>query len=351
MITIDGSIGEGGGQVLRSALTLAVMTGQAMQIDQIRAGRSKPGLRAQHLKAVRAAAKVSQAWVEGDEMGSTSLVFKPGEIRRGNYRFDIGTAGSTSLVLQTVFLPLSMSGGASTVTIQGGTHVPWSPCFHYLSLNWLPVLRQIGFQAEMEMSAAGFYPQGGGNIQAKIHPVSQIKPLTLTVRGQLKQISGISAVANLDRHIAERQRNRVVHRLGSRYPLNDLRIQKLPARFKGTFLLLLAEFEDTRACYCALGAKGKRAETVADETIDALEVFMETEAAVDQYLADQLLLPWAFASGPSTLHTCEVTQHLVTNAVVIRAFTPVRIEIDGLLGEPGIVRVIPSDKEPTIHTN
>jgi RNA 3'-terminal phosphate cyclase (ATP) len=238
-----------------------------------------------------------------------------------------------------------MAGGTSTVIIRGGTHVPWSPSFHYLSLNWLPVLQRIGFRIEIDMKTAGFYPRGGGEISAKINTVQKIEPITLTGRGQLKQISGISGVANLDRRIAERQRNRVVHRMGSRYPLNDLRIQKLSARSKGTFLLLLAEFEGSRTCYCALGAKGKRAELVADEAIDAMEAFLGTDAAIDQYLADQLLLPLAFANGISTLHTCEVTQHLATNAEVIRAFLPVGIKIDGRLGEPGIIKVIPTDGE------
>ncbi|MBC8496972.1 MAG: RNA 3'-terminal phosphate cyclase [Chloroflexi bacterium] len=341
MIEIDGSKGEGGGQVLRSALTLSVMTGQAMRIFNIRARRKKPGLRAQHLKAVQAAAAISSASVEGARMGSTGLVFQPNELTAGKFHFDIGTAGSTSLVLQTIFLPLTQAERASTVTITGGTHVSWSPCFHYLDLLWLPYLRQMGIEAELIMDQAGFYPQGGGRIRANIQPSKSLKALTLTERGNLRQIRGISATANLPGDIAKRQRQRVVSRLGSKYPLNDIRIVQFPARFKGTLMLLLAEFEHSRCCYFALGAPGKRAEVVADEVTDAVEEFMARDGAIDQYLADQLLLPLAFADGQSTLRTSKVTQHLLTNAEVIRAFLPVEIKIDGQPGEPGMIEVLP----------
>jgi len=341
MIEIDGSRGEGGGQVLRSSLTLSVMTGQPLRIFNIRARRKKPGLRAQHLKAVQAAASICSASVEGARMGATELVFQPNELTAGKFHFDIGTAGSTSLVLQTIFLPLTQAERASTVAITGGTHVSWSPCFHYLDLLWLPYLRQMGIEAELVMDQAGFYPQGGGRIRAKIQPSQELKPLILTERGKLRQIRGISATANLPGDIAKRQRQRVVSRLGSKYLLNDIRIVQFPARFKGTVMLLLAEFEYSQCCYFALGAPGKRAEVVADEAVDAIEEFMVRDGAIDQYLADQLLLPLAFADSPSVLRTSKVTQHLLTNAEVIRAFLPTEIKIDGQLGEPGMIEVLP----------
>ncbi|MBM3145728.1 MAG: RNA 3'-terminal phosphate cyclase [Chloroflexi bacterium] len=339
MIQIDGSTGEGGGQVLRSSLTLSVMTGQPLRIFEIRALRKKPGLQAQHLKAVQAAAAICSASVEGAEMGATELIFRPGELTSGKFHFDIGTAGSTSLVLQTIFLPLTRANGASTVTITGGTHVPWSPCFHYLDWLWLPYLRQLGLDAELTMEQAGFYPQGGGRIRAKIQPARSIQPLTLPERGRLRQIRGVSAVANLPEDIARRQRQRVVSRLGDKYPLNDIRIVQLPAPFKGTVMLLLAEFERSQCCYFALGAPGKRAETVADEVADAIEAFMAGDGAIDQYLADQLLLPLAFADGPSAFRTSKITKHLLTNAEIIQSFLPTEIIIEGQHGEPGKVLV------------
>ena len=193
------------------------------------------------------------------------------------------------------------------------------------------------------MDLAGFYPQGGGRIRARINPSQTLKPLLITKRGKLRQIRGISATANLPRDIAKRQRQRVVSRLGSKYPLNDIRTSQFPARFKGTVMLLLAEFEHSQCCYFALGAPGKRAEMVADEVVDEMEEFMASEGAIDQYLADQLLLPLSFADGPSSLHASKVTQHLLTNAEVIQAFLPVEIKIDGQLGESGKVQIIPRE--------
>lgn len=339
MIEIDGSIGEGGGQVLRSSLTLSLIFGEAFRIYNIRAGRKNPGLRPQHLKAVEASAWISGAQVDGAEIGSQELVFKPEKVKPGKYVIDIGTAGSTSLVLQTVFVPLSVSGSPSRVSITGGTHVPWSPCYHYLVLEWMPFMEQMGFEARLSLELAGFYPQGGGQLVVDIYPVKKIAPLTILSRGKLEQIRGISGVANLPLKIAERQRNRVLHRIGSKYPLNDLRIVDLPSRFKGTILLLLAEFEYSRACYFGLGAIGKPAENVADDAINAMSGFMGTNGVIDEYLADQLLVPLTFASGSSTYRVSKITKHLLTNADVIRHFSPVTISIEGEPGEPGTVNV------------
>ncbi len=339
MIEIDGSKGEGGGQVLRSALTLSLVTLQEFRITGIRSRRPKPGLQPQHLKAVEASAEISRATTRGAMLGSTELFFSPSTIQGGRYRFDIGTAGATTLVLQTIFLPLCLAERTSSITLIGGTHVPWSPCYHYLELHWLHFMKKIGCRAELFLDQAGFFPKGGGVMRSVIYPTDKLSPITLTERGKIKQIRGISAVANLDRSIAERQRNRVVHRLGHRYPLNDIRIVNLPSRFKGSILLLIAEFAKSQCCYFGLGELGKPSEKVADEAIDAFEEFMETDGVIDQYLADQLLLPLALAAGNSTFRTSKVTNHLVTNAAVIRYFLPVSIEIDAEVGKPGLVSI------------
>lgn len=346
-LTIDGSQGEGGGQVLRSALTLSVITGRAIHITNIRSGRTKPGLRPQHLKSVDAAAAVSKAQVDGAALNATALAFSPKAIRSGRYKMDIGTAGSTSLVLQTIFLPLSLASSASSVIITGGTHVPWSPCYHYLEYHWLPYLQQMGFQAKLSLDQAGFYPPGGGRISATIRPALDIEPLNITRRGSLLRITGISAVANLKKSIADRQKRQAMRRLqslpwGNRSPEIRIKTITLPSPVKGTFLLLLGEFERGRCCYYGLGELGKPAERVADEAVDALLAFMETDGAVDQYLADQLLLPLCLAKGESQIRTSQVTQHLLTNAAILRAFLPARIEIQGNLGASGLVRVIPA---------
>ena len=339
MIEIDGSLGEGGGQVLRSALALAALTKQDVRIFNIRAGRKKPGLRPQHLKSVDAVMSICGGAIEGFEIDSQEIIFYPGEIRAGKYRFDIGTAGSTSLVLQTILLPLSKAPGDSVVTVTGGTHVPFSPCYHYLDLNYLPFLWKMGLNVHMRMEQAGFFPEGGGQVRATIEPVTEFLPLKLLERGRLLEIRGVSGVANLPRNVATRQRRQVMGRLGRHYSLNDIRILDLAAPSPGTFILLLAEFEHSQACYFALGAKGKPAETIADEACRAFETFVASEGVIDQYLADQLLLPLALANGPSEFSTSQITPHLATNAEVIRAFLPVEIEIQGTLGEPGVVRI------------
>jgi RNA 3'-terminal phosphate cyclase (ATP) len=349
MIEIDGSMGEGGGQVLRSALTLSILTRQPFQIDNIRLKRDKPGLKAQHLKAVDAAAAISHATVEGARLSSTSLIFYPGELRTGRYKFDIGTAGSTSLVLQTVFLPLSQADSASTVMISGGTHVSWAPCYHYLEWQWLPAMRYLGFDASLSLEEAGFYPQGRGRISATIRPAGAIRTLCQGERRTAPLIQGISAVANLEPSIAERQKRQALRRLQPAHPQTRIKTVQLPARDKGTLLMLHASYPGNQdelpaqGCYSALGERGKPAEQVANEALEALLEFINADATLDHYLADQLLLPLAFASGPSTFRTARVSQHLLTNAQVIQVFTRARITVDGETGSPGTVRVIPTD--------
>jgi len=344
MIIVDGSIGEGGGQILRTCLSLSLITGQAFHISNIRSGRPRPGLRAQHLKAVEVAAKIGKAEVDGVQLNSTSIFFTPKMIQPGRYQCDIGTAGSTSLVLQTIFLPLSMGDTASSISISGGTHVPWSPSFDFMVQQWLWYLKKIGFNISLKLELAGFYPQGGGLIHASIRPTNSISPLNLTQRGKLLQIRGISAVANLDRRIAERQRNQVLRRLGDKFPLSDIRINKLPSKFKGTTICLICEFEHSQSCYFALGELGKPAEKVADEVADSVEHFLSTDANVDQFLADQILLPLALATSRSTFSIAKITHHLITNSEVIQEFLPVKIQISGETGSPGMVSVDPTPK-------
>lgn len=343
MIVIDGSVGEGGGQVLRSALSLSLLTGQAITINNIRLNRPRPGLCAQHLSAVQAAAKVSHARVDGDRIGSLEIHFSPGPVVPSDYHFDIGTAGSTSLVLQTLLLPLALAKGASRLTITGGTHVPWSPCFHYLDWHWRHLLARMGVDFDLTLVRAGFYPKGGGEVQASISGSARIKGIDLTSRGKLVRVRGLSAVANLPLDIAERQRRQALRRLQQLVSNveTEIEIESFVAWSKGTVLLLLAEFEHSQACYFALGERGKPAERVANEAIDDLARFLHHQSAVDAWLADQLLLPMAMASTPSVLLTCEVTRHLLTNAAVIRYFLPAAIHVDAPLGQAGLVHVTP----------
>ena len=338
-LSIDGSIGEGGGQVLRTSLALVLITGRAFALNNIRQRRVKPGLMAQHLKAVEAAREVGKATVEGARLGSQSLVFEPTGFYSGEFHYDIGTAGSTSLVLQTILPPLSFAAASSVVTLIGGTHVPWSPCFHYLEMHWLHYMRRIGFDIRLELDAAGFYPRGGGRVVAMVRPASRISPLCLTNRGPLKRIRGISAVANLDLRIAERQKVQAIKRLGDVAGQVEFEILSLSSPSKGTLLLLLAEFENSQCCFYGLGALGKPAERVADEAVNELLNLLATDGAIDHYLSDQLLLPLALATGVSEIRTSKVTQHLTTNAEIVEMFIPVSIEIEGKIGQPGSIRI------------
>jgi len=348
-IEVDGAMGEGGGQVLRSALSLSLLTGQSFHLSRIRANRGRPGLRPQHLAAVRAAARVAGADIRGDRVGSEEIQFTPGPVRTGDYFFDLGTAGATSLVLQTLLLPLALAPGTWNVTIRGGTHVPWSPCFPYLDWQWRPFLARIGVPFDLTMTMAGFYPQGGGELQAQIPGCARLSPLKLTERGSLRSIRGLSAVANLPREIAERQRRQALRRLRNLLPdvEPEVVVKELPAASRGTVLLLLAECEPGRACCFALGARGKPAEHVADEAVDALAAFLGSDGSVDPWLADQLLLPLSLADGHSELRTSEVTAHLLANAEVIRLFLPAQIGVDGPLGGPATVRVQPRPAGPS----
>ena len=338
-LSIDGSIGEGGGQVLRTSLTLALITGRSFTLSNIRQRRAKPGLMAQHLKAVEAACEVGKAKVEGARPGSQFLVFEPTGLASGEFHYDIGTAGSTSLVLQTILPPLSFAAANSTVTLIGGTHVPWSPCFHYLEMHWLHYMRKIGFDIRLELDAAGFYPRGGGSVLATVRPASPLSPLCLTNRGTLNSIRGISAVANLDLSVAERQKARALKRLRDVSSSVETEILRLSSPSKGTLLLLLAEFENSQCCFYGLGALGKPAERVADEAVDELLNLLATDGAIDHYLSDQLILPLALAPGESEIRTSKVTQHLTTNAEIVKMFLPVSIECEGEIGQTGSIRI------------
>ncbi len=338
-LSIDGSIGEGGGQILRTSLTLSLITGLPFTLTNIRCRRKKPGLMAQHLKAVEAASKVGMANVEGARLGSQSLTFEPTCISPGNFELDIGTAGSSSLVLQTILPSLSLATAKSTITLIGGTHVPWSPCFHFLAMHWVPYMRRIGFNLQLELEAAGFYPLGGGRVHAVVQPASKLSPLYLTNRGRLKRIRGISAVANLNASVAERQREQALRRLSEVSKTIEIEIVRLPSPSKGTLLLLLADFENSQCCFQSLGARGKPAERVSDEAVGQLLDFLKTDGSVDPFLCDQLVLPLSLATGVSEVRTSKVTLHLATNAEIVKMFLPVEIEIEGTIGQAGSVRI------------
>jgi len=346
MITIDGSHGEGGGQILRSSLTLAALTGESLHIHHIRANRSQPGLRPQHLAAVKAIAKLTRADVSGAERDSTEVTLSPTALQAGRYQFDIPTAGALTLVLQTIFLPLSFADGSSRVILTGGTHVQWSPNYHYLTEQWLPWMDRSGFRVETQLQKAGFYPAGGGEVSLKVLPAQELHPFSCLKRGNLRHIRGFSGVANLEDDIAKRQKHHALKRLYDVCQDSKIKTLRMPAYGKGTFVLLKAEFTNCgSACFTALGAPGKPAERVADEAVDKMFAFLQTDGCVDHYLADQILLPLSLIDGESEFRTDSVTQHLLTNAHVIRQFLPVQIDIEGEADQPGLIHIVGSAKQ------
>jgi RNA 3'-terminal phosphate cyclase (ATP) len=343
MIEIDASFGEGGGQILRSALSLSVITGEAMRLANIRARRPQPGLKPQHLKAVEAAAQISAARVDGASLGSQTLSFEPQGLKGGDYVFEIGTAGSVGLLLQTLYLPLSLADRASRLTLVGGTHVPWSPCYHYLEWQWLPYLAQAGYHVDCTLERAGFYPPGGGIVHVNISPSRRLSPLNIGKRGHLLRIRGLSGVGRLPLSIAERQRKQAVEKLNDLGVPLEIELAEVPSFSPGTFIVLQAEFENSRCCSFALGERHKLAERVADEAVEELRADIASGGAIDAWLADQLLLPLALVHGRSELSVCRVSQHLRTNAELLGYFLPVTVDIEGDIGQPGRVRLQGTD--------
>ncbi len=342
ILEIDGNYGEGGGQILRSSLSLSAILGQPIRITNLRAGRKKPGLAAQHLTCVNAVAAITNAEVTGGALGSQTLTFVPQGIRGGKYTFDVAdirpSAGSLSLVFQSIVLPLAHASVESTVTLRGGTHVPWSPNVHYLQEIFLPMAAKFGLQGLLKLNKWGWYPKGGGEAVAKIQPVSNWQGVDLRERGELKGITGFSAVCNLPDHIATRQRHQIERRLehpGS-LPLK-IELVKGESIGQGTLVFLNATFENVRAGFSALGERGKPAERVADDACQELEDFLASGAAIEPHLADQLILLMALAKAESRLTTSRITRHLTTNIWLVQQFLPVQFEVDGAEGEPGTV--------------
>lgn len=339
LIDIDGSYGEGGGQILRTALALSAILKKPFSIHHIRSKRKNPGLQAQHLEAVEALAQITEAQTEGVKFGSQKITFFPQKILPGNYHFEVKTAGSTLLLFQAIFFPLSMAQRPSSVTLVGGTHVPWSPPFQYLSEVLLPTLEPMGISANAAIEKWGFYPRGGGKIQLNIHPVHELKPIHLTDRGSLKRIRGLSTLSNLPRHVAERQKDQAMKRIQKELNM-DAEINILydaPSNGPGSFLFLLAEYEKSIAGFSSLGQKGKPAEKVADEAVDDLKDYLSSEGCIEPHLADQLVPFMAMTKGNSSFTTTRMTNHLLTNLWIISHFLKVKVEKQGQMGKTGRV--------------
>ena len=337
MIELDGAEGEGGGQILRTSLALSLITGQAFHLRNLRAGRSKPGLQPQHLMSVQAAAKIGNATMRGAVLLSKDLVFEPGPVQPGTYHFKIGTAGATTLVLQTIYLPLALAGGPSTVTIEGGTHNKAAPCFHFLETTWRAYLQRFGLSIRLRMDRCGFYPRGGGLIQADIAACPALATFIIEKVEPVRSVRGFSAVAGLPGNIGRRQAGRARQQLEALGLEVDLALETWHGG-PGTVVALELPTEPAPTMFFALGERGKTAERVADEAVEqVIEFLAAVPLGVDEHSADQLLLPLALAPAPSHYPVARVSSHLLTNLAVVRRFLDRPIEVEGKLGQPGRV--------------
>jgi len=371
MITLDGSQGEGGGQILRSALALSVITGRPFRISRIRARRPKPGLMRQHLACVEAVARIGSATVEGAALGSQELTFTPGAVVPGQHEFKIASAGSTMLLLQTILPPLLWANAPSEVVLEGGTHNPFAPPFPFIERAFLPLLRRIGFDVEATLERPGFYPNGGGRCRVVIRPAVELKALRLEAPGSAVaqvgnlpyrrlavgnasaevtaadcqsatqqtaslryadglgggggelQLSATVCLAGLPRHVGERELAAIRQRLGVA-PEHCALEERTDAFGPGNTAHVFAVGDGFANVFTGFGAPRVRAEQVAEEAASAAERFLASGAAVDEHLADQLLLPLALTRGGS-FTTTEPSGHTRTNADILREFLPVTI--------------------------
>lgn len=339
-IQIDGSFGEGGGQILRSALGLSLVTGRPFDIHNIRARRRKPGLMRQHLTAVQAAATISNAKVEGAEIGSKILSFVPGDVRPGEYRFAVGTAGSATLVFQTI-LPALLQVGSSRVAFEGGTHNPWAPPYPFIEKAFLPILRRMGADVDMTLERHGFYPAGGGRFVATFGEAQPLRPVELLDRRKFVRRLAIAKVAQLDLSIAKRELTVVQERLGfGREECVAMEVKDSA----GPGNILTLEFEDQNgACevFTGFGEVRRPAEVVAKNAIRDARNWIRGDVPVGEFLADQLLLPFALAGG-GAFRTLPLSRHSVTNMRIVGEFTGVGIEAENS-GRITTVRFSPGD--------
>lgn len=323
MIEIDGAMGEGGGQIVRTALGLSLATQRPFRIRKIRANRSPPGLRSQHVTAVEAATQIGRAEVSTIEEGTSAFTFEPATVEPGRYQFDVGTAGSAVLVLQTVLPALLTARAPSTVTVTGGTHGRWAPPFNFFADAFLPLVQRMGPVLRASLGRPGFYPQGGGRCTLEVEPVAELQPLELTERGVLTRVRARSIIANLPRHIAERELATL--REGLPVDLDDTRIDTPNARGAGNALLLELDYEHVTTVVSGIGEKGTPAEEVAMDVVDEARDDLAADAPVGPDLADQLLISLALGGG--TFRTTTLTAHTHTNAAVIERFLGSTFEV------------------------
>lgn len=328
MIKIDGSQGEGGGQILRTSLALSMVTGTSFKINNIRANRRKPGLLRQHLTALNAASTISSANVKGAELGATEFEFEPGDVKANDYNFAVGSAGSVTLVLQTILPPLLTASGKSTLFLEGGTHNPFAPPFDFLKKSFLPIIQKMGADVDMRLERHGFYPAGGGKFRVAINPIKNLKPINIFERGKIEHCFALALVSKLNINIAHRELKVVGERL--LLEKEDMKaVEVEDPQGPGNILMLEVTSKDITEVFTAFGERGVLAEKVANKAVDELNEYIDANVPVGEYLADQLLIPMA-VSGGGKFVTCKPTPHTLTNAQIIQRFLNINIKFERL---------------------
>ena len=327
VLVIDGSQGEGGGQMLRTSLALSMITGIPVRLENIRARRSKPGLLRQHLTATRAAGAISSATMRGAQLRSTTLDFEPGPITPGTYEFAVGTAGSAGLVFQTVLPALMIASGPSSLTLSGGTHNDRAPSFDYIARAFAPQLAKLGPALSLSLLHHGFYPAGGGSFTADIVPCAQekLQRISLLERGEQLGMRAVAVVANLPEHVARRELEELRQLLS--LPQDALRAEVVEGHGPGNAAWLEVEYEHVTELFTAFGRKGRPAEMVSQDVVDEAKGYLATSAPVGEHLADQLLLPMALAGHGEIVCTAP-SQHTLTQIEVIEKFLPVEFLVE-----------------------
>jgi RNA 3'-terminal phosphate cyclase (ATP) len=324
VLSIDGSHGEGGGQILRSALALSLVTGMPFRIEKIRSSRKKPGLLRQHLAAVRAARTIGGASSEEPALGATELEFRPSRVSAGEHRFAVGSAGSACLVLQTILPPLLLADGPSTLTIEGGTHNPTAPTWDYLARVFFPLIERMGPRVRTALERHGFYPAGGGRLRVEIEPVAALRGFELCERGAQKSLRARALLANLSREIGEREIDLVSRKLPAFRGHGE--VVQVESAGPGNALSLEVEYERVTEMFTAFGQRGLRAEVVAERAVREAREYLAHDAPVGPHLADQLVLPLLLA-GEGEIRTAPLTRHAHTNLDIVQRFVSARAEV------------------------
>ncbi len=328
MIRIDGSYGEGGGQILRSSVALSMCTGKPIAVTRIRAKRKKPGLMRQHLTAVRAAQTICGATVKGAELRSGALTFEPGAVKAGDYHFAVGTAGSATLVLQTILPALMTAKGTSTITVEGGTHNPWSPPFHFLKHSFMTVMKTMGVSCDAVLDVWGFFPAGGGKITVTIDPSKgRLKPIDLLDRGERLHSHVLTAISKVPFAVADDESKLIINQLD--FPVDKREPIEVNSPGPGNVALLDVQFENVREVFTGFGQQGVSRKAVARKVAKEANRYWNAKVAVGEYLADQLLIPMALAGGGS-FTTVKPTLHTRTNVEVIQTFMDIRFVCEQL---------------------